>query len=58
MNKNKDEYMTLLIGMATDELLGRGPTPMAMVSNLRAISDHLEKMLPDSHDEEGGSDGK
>ena len=53
MDEQKRKYMKLLIGMATDELMGRGCTPKAMISNLRAVADNLEKMLPDPCDDEG-----
>jgi hypothetical protein len=49
----KSAYMKMLIGMATDVLMGRGPTPKALISNLRTTADALEKMLPENCDEEG-----
>jgi hypothetical protein len=53
MDSERSSYMKLLIGMATDELMGRGPTPKALISNLRTVADNLEKMLPNPCDEEG-----
>lgn len=53
MSTIRDDYLRTLIGMATDTLLGRGPSPRALISNLRIVADHLEEMLPADCDEEG-----
>lgn len=41
-----DQYVRLVHSMATDALLGRGPTPEAFVGNLKLIARHMEELLP------------
>lgn len=41
-------YVQLVAGMATDAMLGRGPTPRAFVNNLRLIADQMEDLLPNT----------
>ena len=53
IEEQKIRYMQTLMAMARDEIMGRGPTPKAMIANLRAIADNLERMLPEGCDEEG-----
>lgn len=40
------KYVDLLLGMATDEKLERGPTKAAFIQNLRLIADKMEELLP------------
>ena len=35
-------YVRCVAGMATDELMGRGPTRKAFIENLRVIADQME----------------
>jgi len=54
---DRRKYIELLISMALDDLQEAGPTPRAMVYNLRMIADELERMIPADADNEGrGSD--
>ena len=42
-----DEYVRLLLSMATDTLMGCGPsTRGTFVANLRIIADNMEKLIP------------
>ena len=43
-----DKYVQLVAGMATDMMLGMGPTPEAFVNNLRLIADQMEDLLPNT----------
>jgi hypothetical protein len=38
-------YVRLLLSMATDYLMGNGPTQRAFIQNLRTIADHMESIL-------------
>ena len=41
-----DEYVRLLLSMATDTLMGCGPsTKQTFVMNLRIIADNMEKLI-------------
>ena len=52
MDRRK-EYLELIVSMGIDALTGSGPTPRAMIANLRMIADELEKMIPEGADEKG-----
>jgi hypothetical protein len=38
-------YVRLLLSMATDYLMSRGPTQQAFIQSLRTIADHMEAIL-------------
>jgi len=45
------EFVKLLHGMATDELMGNGPTKGAFVGNLRIIANRMESLIPNTGNE-------
>jgi hypothetical protein len=45
------EFVKLLHGMATDDLMGNGPTKVAFVQNLRIIANRMESLIPNTGNE-------
>jgi hypothetical protein len=41
-----DKHVQLVASMATDTLLGKGPSTRGFIANLRMIADSMEKLLP------------
>lgn len=47
-NPDRGRYVELVRCMATDTMLGKGPTPHAFVNNLRLIATAMEEILQDA----------
>ena len=43
-----DKHVRLVASMATDTLLGKGPSTRGFIANLRLIADSMEKLLPNA----------